>query len=334
MSRRERMAALDNAISSIDPARRAAGSVARSMVPIVNQIETVFQDSAAELDRLRAGGHVLLELDPSELRTTRYSDRDAAAFQDAAFEALVQDILRSGQLTPILVRVAAEGTGYEIIAGHRRVAACRKLGRKVLARRIAVDDRDLLIAMVRENEAREDISPFERARQIQAVIDSDVMSRQELMEALGFSKGHMSSLLKFAQLPGEIIQALGDARLLSIADGAQLARQMGVPGARHRLLAAAEQLAGSSASPEERLRRLRAAAKGLPLRRGPTASPSDRIIRSRTGQVLVRMTEHDGRPVFRLAAGMPAELVELVFTRLPTLLRQCGLDVAGCDQET
>lgn len=326
MSRKERMAALDDAIGSLGTGRRGSSGVARSMIPIVNQIENVFESSAAELERLRRTGHVLLELEPGELRTTRFRDRHAAAFEGAAFEALVQDILRQGQLVPILVRPAPEGTGYDIVAGHRRAEACRRLGRKVLARRIAADDRALVVAMVRENEAREDISPFERALQIKGVIESGLMTRQELMEALGISKGHLSSLLKFAELPAELVEALGDPRILTIADGAQLARSLAEPGARARMKAAIAALSPSE-PPQERLRILRDAIAGRPAKATPATAPSERVIRSRTGQVLVRLTDHDGRPILRLAAGIPPEAIDRLFDRLPGLLRDCGLDV-------
>jgi ParB family chromosome partitioning protein len=329
MSRKERMAALDDAIGSLGAGRRGGSGVARSMIPIVNQIETVFQDSAAELERLQRSGQVLLELEPGELRTTRFRDRHAAAFQDAAFEELVQDILRRGQLVPILVRASPDGGGHDIVAGHRRAEACRRLGRKVLARKIAADDRELLVAMVRENETREDISPFERALQIRAVLESGLMTRQELMEALGISKGHLSSLLKFAELPADLVEALGDPRILTIADGAQLARLLGEPGVRVRLASAIAAL-DLAEPPPERLRRLRAAITGHTIAPAPSATAaSDRVIRSRTGQVLVRLTDHDGRPILRLAAGIPPEAIERLFQHLPQLLQRCGLDVAA-----
>jgi ParB family chromosome partitioning protein len=331
MSRKERMAALDDAIGSLGSSRRGAGGIARSMIPIVNQIETVFQDSAAELERLQRSGQVLLELDPAELRTTRFRDRHAAAFQDAAFEGLVQDILRRGQLVPILVRVSPEGAGHDIVAGHRRVEACRRLGRKVLARRIAADDRELLIAMVRENETREDISPFERALQIRGVIESGLMARQELMEALTISKGHMSSLLKFAELPAELVEALGDPRVLTIADGAQLARHLAEPEAKARMKRAIAAI-GAAEPPPERLRRVRDAVIGRSSKVAAQAgSPFERVIRSRTGQVLVRLADHDGRPILRLAAGIPLETIDRLFAQLPKLLCNCGLDVDNTD---
>ena len=47
--------------------------------------------------------------------------------QDEAFDALVESICNHGVLHRIIIRPRELG-GYEIVAGHRRVEACRKLG--------------------------------------------------------------------------------------------------------------------------------------------------------------------------------------------------------------
>jgi len=326
MSRKDRMNALDEAIGGLAAQRKGPSGAARSLIPIVNQIESVFTDSAAELERLRRDGHVLLELDPAEIVETAFRDRHAAAFADPAFEDLVQDMLRQGQMVPVLVR-PRDGGRYELIAGHRRLAAARRLGRPVLARVLHADDRALVIKMVRENEAREDISPFERAVQLKTVLDRGLMSRAEVMQDLGMSKGHLSNLLKFAELPEAVVSALGDPRLLRIADGARLSRLLADPAALARVLAAADGLAGSSLGFAARLKALFAAAGGQAPTLAGEAKATERVIRSRTGQVLVRLSEHDGRPILRLAAGLPGDVVERMFDQLPGLLKGCGLDV-------
>ncbi|MFC7335024.1 ParB/RepB/Spo0J family partition protein [Rhodocista pekingensis] len=323
MSRKDRMAALDAAVGDVAGRRRESGS-ARSFIPIVAQMEEVFEGSAAELERLKAAGQVLLDLDPGTLVATRFRDRHGAAFADTAFEQLVQDILARGQLVPILVR--RTGAGFEIIAGHRRVEACRRLGRPVLARELAADDRGLVLAMVRENEVRADISAFERARQIAAVLEAGVMDRAGLMAALGFTKGHLSNLLKLAELPDAVVAGLGDPRPLRIADGARLARLLTDPAVRERVLAKAAELAAGSLPFAKRLAELVTVAEG---RADPTPAPrGERVVRSRTGQVLARLTEQDGRPLLRLAAGLPPDAVDAIFAAIPDALRRSGLDVA------
>ena len=47
--------------------------------------------------------------------------------EDTAFEMLIDSISNLGVLTPIIVRSLEDGN-YEIISGHRRVEACRRLG--------------------------------------------------------------------------------------------------------------------------------------------------------------------------------------------------------------
>jgi len=326
MSRKDRLAAIDSAIDEVAAERVRRAPAPRSAIPIVNQIESVFQDSAAELETLREAGRVVEELDPARLRSTRFSDRHAAAFADPAFEALLQDILRRGQLAPVLVRRAPDEPGrYDIIAGHRRTEACRRLGRPVLARVVGADDRELVFSMVRENEAREDISAYERSAQIRRLVDDGLVTRQELQDELGYSKGHVSSLLRMTDVPADVVSALGDPRVMRIAEGARLARLMADPGVAAAVRRVAAALP-ASATPARRLAALLAAAEG----RSPDAEgarPSGRVIRNRTGQVLVRLSEQDGRPLLRLAAGIPPAKVEEIFARLPAVLSEVGLDV-------
>ena len=47
--------------------------------------------------------------------------------EDTAFEMLIESISNLGVLTPIIVR-SIDDSNYEIISGHRRVEACRRLG--------------------------------------------------------------------------------------------------------------------------------------------------------------------------------------------------------------
>ena len=47
--------------------------------------------------------------------------------EDTAFEMLIDSISNLGVLTPIIVRSLDDGN-YEIISGHRRAEACRRLG--------------------------------------------------------------------------------------------------------------------------------------------------------------------------------------------------------------
>jgi len=77
---------------------------------------------------------------------------------------LMQSIEKEGILVPLLARPNPDGEGYEIIAGHRRKAACEWAGIvdvPVVIRNF--DDEQAIIAMVDSNLQRENIKPSEKA---------------------------------------------------------------------------------------------------------------------------------------------------------------------------
>ncbi len=76
---------------------------------------------------------------------------------------IVESIDKVGTITPLLARPLPDG-GYELISGHRRLEACRKLGLEnipVIVREMT-DDK-AVIAMVDANLQREHILPSEKA---------------------------------------------------------------------------------------------------------------------------------------------------------------------------
>ena len=76
---------------------------------------------------------------------------------------IVESINKVGTITPLLARPLPDG-GYELISGHRRLEACRKLGLEnipVIVREMTDDE--AVIAMVDANLQREHILPSEKA---------------------------------------------------------------------------------------------------------------------------------------------------------------------------
>src|SRR5574344_3165211 len=77
---------------------------------------------------------------------------------------LSKSIDEKGILVPLIVRPNPDGEGYEIIAGHRRKAACEWAGVTdvpVVIRNF--DDEQAVIAMIDSNLQRENIKPSEKA---------------------------------------------------------------------------------------------------------------------------------------------------------------------------
>lgn len=97
-------------------------------------------------------------------------------------ERMIESIRKVGAITPVLARPLPDG-GYELISGHRRLAACQVLGIEtmpVIVREMSDDE--AVIAMVDANLQRETILPSEKAfaykMKLEAVKHQGVTSRQ------------------------------------------------------------------------------------------------------------------------------------------------------------
>ena len=97
-------------------------------------------------------------------------------------ERMIESIRKVGTITPALARPLPDG-GYELISGHRRLAACQVLGIEtmpVIVREMSDDE--AVIAMVDANLQRETIMPSEKAfaykMKLEAVKHQGVTSRQ------------------------------------------------------------------------------------------------------------------------------------------------------------
>ena len=95
---------------------------------------------------------------------------------------IVESIGKVGTITPLLARPLPDG-GYELISGHRRLEACRKLGLEnipVIVR--GMTDDEAVIAIVDANLQREHILPSEKAfaykMKLEAIKHQGVASRQ------------------------------------------------------------------------------------------------------------------------------------------------------------
>ena len=92
-----------------------------------------------------------------------FADHPFKVRDDADMEELVESIRTHGVLTPLLVRPAKPGT-YEVVSGHRRLHACKKLGIETVPTLICTLEReDAIIALVDSNLHREKLLPSEKA---------------------------------------------------------------------------------------------------------------------------------------------------------------------------
>lgn len=135
---------------------------------------------------------------PQAIRTTRSEEK---------MDELAQSIKQHGLLQAVKVRPA--GDKYEIVYGHRRVEACRRLGLGVIEAVVKdVGPNTALIQGLIENIQREDLEPLDKALGLKVLQDETGWSLREMEQHLGISFGYVRKLLALLEEPKEIQQML------------------------------------------------------------------------------------------------------------------------------
>jgi ParB family chromosome partitioning protein len=121
-----------------------------------------------------------------------------------SLEELTQSIRRHGVLQPI--RLRRLGDRYEVVAGHRRLAAATRAGlTEMPAVIVEADDRQVFLESLVENIQREDLSPVDRGEALCRLREAlGARSWNEVAGAIGLSRRHVYHLLNVTQLPEPI----------------------------------------------------------------------------------------------------------------------------------
>ena len=94
----------------------------------------------------------------------RFPDHPFKVNDDEEMEQLVESIKENGMQSPIVVRPKEDGR-YEVVSGHRRLFACKKIGLEKVEAIVKEMTRDeAIIALVDSNIQREHILPSEKAK--------------------------------------------------------------------------------------------------------------------------------------------------------------------------
>ena len=163
------------------------------------------------------------ELPLTEL--TPFKNHPFKVKNDAEMAELMKSIADAGVLSPALAR-PKEGGGYELISGHRRLAACKALGMDtmpVIVRRLT--DEEAVITMVDSNLQREHILPSEKAFAYKMKLDAlkhqgktsaqvaQKLSVEIVGEAAGESKDQVRRYIHLTNLIPEILQMVDDGKI-------------------------------------------------------------------------------------------------------------------------
>ena len=120
----------------------------------------------------------------------------------------------SGLLQPITVRPSPHHTGYELIAGERRLRAAARLGWKEIPALVReTDDRTMLTLAMVENLQRADLDPIEEADGYQRLIEEFDLTQQEVADVVGKDRSTVANALRLLALPASVRRLLQERQI-------------------------------------------------------------------------------------------------------------------------
>ena len=150
---------------------------------------------------------------------------------------LAASIKANGLLSPL--SVVPNGERYRVIAGHRRLAACKQAGTGAVPCFVLdLDPLQQLEAMVTENCQREQLTVLEEADAIQGMLDLGATTAA-VAHRLGRSADYVRDRAKAASIKADVRKTRDDFDQLTIGQLMAIARYDGQPDRQERLAHAA-----------------------------------------------------------------------------------------------
>ena len=195
-------------------------SVASLLTPLDGLFTTQEQRDEAKLGPIR-----IIPLD----QISPFPDHPFHVNADRDLAALADSIREHGVLVPALVRPL--GDGYQMVAGHRRMAAAELTGAETLPCIVRdLTDEEATIAMVDSNLQREKILPSEKAfaykmkldamkRQgkrtdlICAPVGTKLRAADEMAKEVGDSRNQIHRYIRLTSLIPELLKLVDDGKI-------------------------------------------------------------------------------------------------------------------------
>jgi len=133
-------------------------------------------------------------------------------FAEASIDELAASIREKGIIQPLLVRPS--GSGYQLIAGERRLRAARKAGLNELpvVVRDVTDNEALQLALV-ENLQREDLNAIEEAHAYRRLQEDFGLRQEEVADKVGKSRPAIANSVRLLLLPEEVQREITQGKL-------------------------------------------------------------------------------------------------------------------------
>lgn len=133
-------------------------------------------------------------------------------FGEEALADLTDSIRQHGILQPLSVRRV--GTGYELVAGERRLRAAQAAGlTEIPCIVMQMDDRESAMAAMVENLQRQDLDFIEEAAGISRLMELAELNQEQAAKILGKSQSAVANKLRLLRHSAPVLEALRAGKL-------------------------------------------------------------------------------------------------------------------------
>ncbi|MCC0784732.1 ParB/RepB/Spo0J family partition protein [Clostridioides sp. ES-S-0108-01] len=134
-------------------------------------------------------------------------------FDEEKIKVLSDSIKNYGVLQPIVVKID-ENDKYMIIAGERRFRASKLANKNQIPAIIKdIDMKDVMEIALIENLQREDLNSIEEALAYKSLIEHYNVTQEEISEAVGKSRPHITNTLRLLNLGQDVIEMIDSGRI-------------------------------------------------------------------------------------------------------------------------
>lgn len=134
-------------------------------------------------------------------------------FDQNSIDELAQSIKEYGILQPVIVR-KIDDANFELIAGERRLKACKKLNMRTIPAIIKnFDEEKSFILSVIENIQRENLNIVDEAFAYKNLIEECKLTQNDLSDKIGKSRSHIANILRLLNLSDKILSYLKEGKI-------------------------------------------------------------------------------------------------------------------------
>ncbi|MBT5872474.1 MAG: ParB/RepB/Spo0J family partition protein [Candidatus Latescibacteria bacterium] len=176
-------------------AKRVLGRGLQALIPDVDE-------NAQEHQRI-------VQIDIEQIAANPYQPRQT--FDQSKLDELSRSIVEKGVIQPISVHHG--GSGFELIAGERRLRAAKQAGFTTIPAIVmaVTSPQDMMELSLIENIQRDDLNPIHEAKAYLRLLEECQLTQEEVAARVGKNRSTVANILRLLRLPDDVqASLLGD----------------------------------------------------------------------------------------------------------------------------